>query len=219
MASPRRPIRVLDKSNISEAYPMEIVADPSSGDLSLVNNNNQEVKLNELSIEQSGNGEVVSDVQVSGRKVTIVKSNASHPSIATNTDSSSNQSATYGSAVTMVDSVTRDSNGHVTKVNTKTVTMPTLSGVATTALYQATIGTTWTGSAAPYTQTISVSGIKSSDTPIVDVNLANVAYSNKDKVIEAYSSIYRITTNNNSITVYSDEKTTTSVPIQLKVVR
>ena len=219
MASPRRPIRVLDKSNISEAYPMEIVADPSSGDLSLVNNNNQEVKLNELSIEQSGNGEVVSDVQVSGRKVTIVKSNASHPSIATNTDSSSNQSATYGSAVTMVDSVTRDSNGHVTKVNTKTVTMPTLSGVATTALYQATIGTTWTGSAAPYRQTISVSGIKSSDTPIVDVNLANVAYSNKDKVIEAYSSIYRITTNNNSITVYSDEKTTTSVPIQLKVVR
>ena len=219
MASPRRPIRVLDKSNISEAYPMEIVADPSSGDLSLVNNNNQEVKLNELSIEQSGNGEVVSDVQVSGRKVTIVKSNASHPSIATNTDSSSNQSATYGSAVTMVDSVTRDSNGHVTKVNTKTVTMPTLSGVATTALYQATIGTTWTGSAAPYTQTISVSGIKSSDTPIVDVNLANVTYSNKDKVIEAYSSIYRITTNNNSITVYSDEKTTTSVPIQLKVVR
>ena len=56
MASPRRPIRVLDKSNISEAYPMEIVADPSSGDLSLVNNNNQEVKLNELSIEQSGSG-------------------------------------------------------------------------------------------------------------------------------------------------------------------
>lgn len=90
---------------------------------------------------------------------------------------------------------------------------------ATTTVYTATIGTSWSGSAAPYTQTVSVPGILSSDTPIVDINFSSIAYSNKEDVVTAWSSIYRITTSNNSITVYADEKTTTAVPIQLKVVR
>lgn len=89
---------------------------------------------------------------------------------------------------------------------------------AQTVVYQAIIGTSWSGSA-PYTQNISVSGILESDTPIVDIDLSAVDYSNKDAVIEAYSKIYRITTAANSITIYADEATTTAVPIQLKVVR
>lgn len=90
---------------------------------------------------------------------------------------------------------------------------------ATTTVYTATIGTSWSGSAAPYTQTVSVPGILSTDTPIVDINFSSIAYSNKEAVVTAWSSIYRITTSNNSITVYADEKTETAVPIQLKVVR
>lgn len=95
----------------------------------------------------------------------------------------------------------------------------TANSKATTKVYTATIGTSWSGSAAPYTQTISVSGMLSTDTPIVDINFSSIAYSNKEAVVTAWSSIYRITTSTNSITVYADEKTTTSVPIQLKVIR
>ena len=89
---------------------------------------------------------------------------------------------------------------------------------AQTVVYQAIIGTSWSGSE-PCTQNISVPGILESDTPIVDIDLSAVDYSNKDAVIEAYSKIYRITTAANSITIYADEATTTAVSIQLKVVR
>lgn len=90
---------------------------------------------------------------------------------------------------------------------------------ASTNLYKATIGTSWSGSEAPYTQTISVPGILSSDTPIVDVDLSTISYTDKDSVIEAYAKVYRITTSNNSITVYADDSTSTAIPIQLKVTR
>lgn len=90
---------------------------------------------------------------------------------------------------------------------------------ATTSIYSASVGTTWSGSEAPYTQTIAVSGILSTDTPIVDVNLASIAYADKSAVIEDYAKIYRITTADGSITVYSDDVTSVAVPLQLKVVR
>lgn len=123
-----------------------------------------------------------------------------------------------------VPQVTVDAKGRVTGAASRTITMPAAPtasslGCATTAVYTTTIGTTWSGSAAPYTQTITVSGILASDTPIVDVNLSGVDYSNKDAVIEAYAKVYRITTAANSITVYADEATSTAIPIQLKVVR
>ena len=54
-------------------------------------------------------------------KITIA---SSHPSVSTSTDTTSTASPTHGETFTAVDSVTRDSNGHVTKVNTKTVTIP-----------------------------------------------------------------------------------------------
>lgn len=47
-----------------------------------------------------------------------------HPAISKSTDSTSAVSPSAGSSFTAVDSVTRDGNGHVTKVNTKTVTLP-----------------------------------------------------------------------------------------------
>ena len=91
--------------------------------------------------------------------------------------------------------------------------------VGASKVYTASITTTWTGSAAPYTQTITVSGILATDTPIIDVDLSSITYENKASVVEAYANIYRITTAADSITVYSDAATTVSIPIQLKVVR
>ncbi len=52
---------------------------------------------------------------------------SSHPSITKSTDSTSTASPSAGGTFTAIDSITRDSNGHVTKVNTKTITVPKTS--------------------------------------------------------------------------------------------
>lgn len=59
---------------------------------------------------------------------------SSHESITTGTDTTSTASPSAGGTFTTVDSVTRDSNGHVTKVNTKTVTLPSTSVTVDSAL-------------------------------------------------------------------------------------
>ena len=51
---------------------------------------------------------------------------SSHYDVATLADTASAATIGSGSQITMVDSVTRDSEGHVTKINTKTATFPTI---------------------------------------------------------------------------------------------
>lgn len=84
--------------------------------------------------------------------------------------------------------------------------------------FTTTLNTTWTGSAAPFTKTQSVSGILATDNPIVDVVMSGT-YSTDEARLEAWGNIYRITTANNSITLYAKEKPTVELPIQIKVVR
>lgn len=64
-------------------------------------------------------------------KVTIA---ATHPTITKSTDSTSTAAPSAGGTFTTIDSVTRDSNGHVTKVNTKTVTLPNTNVTVDSAL-------------------------------------------------------------------------------------
>ena len=45
------------------------------------------------------------------------------------TDTTNTSSPGYGGAFTAIDSITKDSNGHVTKINTKTVTMPSAQSI------------------------------------------------------------------------------------------
>ena len=89
-------------------------------------------------------------------------------------------------------------------------------GAATQKSYTVRIGTAWSGSAAPYTQTITVSGILSTDDPIVDLI---TTINNYAKEIEEYGKIFKITTAANKITVYATDKTTISISCKLKVVR
>jgi len=86
------------------------------------------------------------------------------------------------------------------------------------AVLTATLDTTWSGTSAPYTKTVSVSGILSTDTPIIDVVMSGT-YSTDEARIEAWGYIYRAVTANGSITFYATEKPTVSLPIQIKVVR
>lgn len=78
-------------------------------------------------VTTSGTGNAITALSASGGKITATKGSTfltAHPSITTSTDTTSTATPAHGGTVTMVDSVTRDSNGHVTKVNTKTVTLP-----------------------------------------------------------------------------------------------
>lgn len=77
----------------------------------------------------------------------------------------------------------------------------------------------WVGDSAPYTQTVSVSGILSTDNPIVDVSLSST-YATAKEQLEAWNKVSNITTSNGSITASCfDDKPTVSIPIQLKVIR
>lgn len=99
----------------------------------------------------------------------------------------------------------------------------TALGAATAALYTVSIPVNWTESevndATQYTQTITVSGIKSTDVPVVGVILSSDVSA---AVLQgkAFANVNRITTANNSITLYCySQKPTTAVTIQLLVVR
>lgn len=52
-----------------------------------------------------------------------------HPTITMGTDTANAASPGYAGTFTVIDSVTKDSNGHVTNVNTKTVTMPSAQSI------------------------------------------------------------------------------------------
>ena len=86
------------------------------------------------------------------------------------------------------------------------------------AVLTATLNTTWSGTSAPYTKTVSVSGILATDTPIIDIVMSGT-YSTDEARIEAWGYIYRAVTANGSITFYATEKPTVSLPIQIRVVR
>lgn len=94
-----------------------------------------------------------------------------------------------------------------------------IPGCATTAIYDATISANSWSTSAPYTQTVTVSGIKSSDTPIIDVSLSSTTSTALNQ-LEAWSCVSKITTRTNGLTVTCfEDKPTTAIPIKIKVVR
>lgn len=62
-----------------------------------------------------------------------------HPKITISTDTTSTATPSAGETFTAIDSITRDTNGHVTKVNTKTVTLPNTSITVDNALSSSSI--------------------------------------------------------------------------------
>ena len=102
---------------------------------------------------------------------------------------------------------------------TKTEDDALLSTKATTALYTATLPASGWTNAAPFTQTVSVSGILSTDTPIADVVL-DVNTPTAIAQIEAWANVSKIETADGTITATClEELPAIDIPIQLKVVR
>lgn len=87
-----------------------------------------------------------------------------------------------------------------------------------TSIFNATLDTSWSGSAAPYSKSVTVTGILETDTPIIDVVMSGT-YATDEARQEAWGYVYRAVTANNSITFYANEKPTVELPVQIKVVR
>jgi hypothetical protein len=110
------------------------IADAMAQDESVVQSLNDAIgtKANQLELDtHTGNNTI--HITASERNAWNTKQGA----VTMDTDTSSNVSPGYDGTFTAVDSVTKDANGHVTKVNLKTVKMPTgqtdISGNAGTA--------------------------------------------------------------------------------------
>lgn len=128
------------------------------------------------------------------------------------------------------ENATEAKKGHVELATTTEATTGTDTERAVTAAgvkahmdnrvktFSVTLDTTWSGSSAPFSKTVTVSGILATDTPIVDVVMSGTYATDQDRQ-KAWSKIYRIVTANNQITLYASVKPTVSLPIQLKVVR
>ena len=85
-------------------------------------------------------------------------------------------------------------------------------------IYSGTLSTTWSGSSAPYTQVVTVSGILSTDRPIVDFTCSG-NYATDQSREEGWLNIYRVVTAANRITFYAHEKPTVSIPFTALVTR
>ena len=112
---------------------------------------------------------------------------------------SASSSTTYASTKALVDGLT-------TKAEVTT--------------YTATITTDWEADTPLiYVQTISVQGIRSTDTPVIDVVLDEDPLIAQEQM-DAWSYISRISTGNNSLTIYAlGSETTIEIPIQILCVR
>jgi len=100
----------------------------------------------------------------------------------------------------------------------KNATLSALGHVNHAVLTAMLMSNSWTGTTSPYSQSVTVNGITSTDTPIIDIVLTGT-YFIDDILVEEWGYIYRAVTGNNSITFYATEKPTIDLPIQIKVVR
>ena len=99
------------------------------------------------------------------------------------------------------------------------VTADKLAAGAVSAVYTAELPVSgWTGSEAPYSQTVAVGGLKASDTPIADLVLSG-SYAVDRVRLEQYGLLYRADTGTDSLTVYAAERPTELLPIRLLCIR
>lgn len=88
--------------------------------------------------------------------------------------------------------------------------------MASTKTYTTTVGTSWVNNGTYVQQTVTVNGLLSSDNPIIDLVPTLADFDNEEA---AWGRIFKAVAGTNSITLYATKATTTSISIQLKVVR
>lgn len=84
-----------------------------------------------ITVTTTGTGNAITSASIANdgdnRVITFTKGSTfltQHPTITKSADTTSTASPAHGATFTCIDSITRETNGHVTKINTKTVTLP-----------------------------------------------------------------------------------------------
>lgn len=80
------------------------------------------------------------------------------------------------------------------------------------------LGTTWAGAAAPYTQSVAVSGIVANDNPIIAL-IKSDNWATLEEQMEDYAKLKRAVTSANLITFYAEEPTAQALSLQVKIIR
>ena len=94
-----------------------------------------------------------------------------------------------------------------------------LSSKSETAILTGTIGTTWVGSSAPFTQDVTVTGLLSTDNPIIDI-VQTGTWATDVIMRTAWNKVARaVASAADTLTIYAEIAIDSSIPIQLKVVR
>lgn len=86
------------------------------------------------------------------------------------------------------------------------------------AYYTASIDTTWTGSAAPFTKDVSIVGMTEYDHPLYDIipdDDPDVA----ELELDEYAKIYKVVADTDKVTLYAFEKTTRTINMEFGCVR
>ena len=83
--------------------------------------------------------------------------------------------------------------------------------------YSGTLSTSWTGSQAPFSQSVTVTGIASTDEPILDVVMSGT-YATDELRNTEWAYIYYAVTATDQITFYARQKPTVSLPFIAKVI-
>ena len=104
------------------------------------------------------------------------------------------------------------------KIKDKAVTMAKLADHAVSVDYTATLNTTWSGSAAPYTKEQTINGILATDKPLIDL-VPSATFADAEKQADAWALIYRAVTAADKITFYAKAKPTVSIPMQIRCIR
>lgn len=92
-------------------------------------------------------------------------------------------------------------------------------GEAVSAEYSGTLAADgWTGSAAPFSQAVTISGVLSTDSPIIDLVPSNV-YATAVAEDTAWGQIYKAVASTNTITFYAKEKPTVALTFKARCIR
>ena len=114
--------------------------------------------------------------------------------------------------------ITGDTIGSASFDGSDNITIETSVSVAN--YYTGTFSASEWSSSVPHTQTITISGIKSTDTPLIDLDMSSATVSNGTQLTEQWALIGRVTTGTDTITAYCySDIPTLDIPVNIMTIK
>nr|DAI01002.1 MAG TPA: hypothetical protein [Caudoviricetes sp.] len=112
-----------------------------------------------------------------------------------------------------------DSTVTTAKIVNNAVTVNKIADNAVSTIYTGNLTVaSWSGSAAPYSQAVTITGVLATDTPIVDL-VPSTTYATAESQIDGWANIYRAVASANTITFYATDIPTVSLSFQARCIR